>query len=121
MYLVSLPKLKKNIANMCCLLEGDASSKRLNSLAVQLSFLGGGGGYCSRVFLFRPEVSIVLCGGKQERSLVGRDAESRTSAHKVGTPRAWGRVLRPGPPRWPPCGPALPRSSRPCSVTSNSL
>lgn len=88
MYLVSLSKLKKNIANMCCLLEGGASSKRLNSLAVQLSFLGGGGGYCSRVSLFRPEVSIVLCGGKQERSLVGRDAERRTSAHKVGTPRA---------------------------------
>lgn len=43
MYLVSLAKLKKNIANMCCLLEGGASSKRLNSLAVQLSFLGGGG------------------------------------------------------------------------------
>lgn len=42
MYLVSLLKLKEDIANMCCLLEGGASSKRLNSLAVQLSFLGGG-------------------------------------------------------------------------------
>jgi hypothetical protein len=87
----------------------------------QCNLVFWGGGYCSRVSLFHPEVSIVLCGGEQERSRVGRDAERCTSAHKVGTPGAWSRALRPGSPRWLPHGPELPQSSQPSSVTSNSL